>query len=824
MEKYGLKYAEKQDLLNETILKPDGFDKPAIRIREIKERAFCTAEFELELSGVAYDGAFDPIYNRDIQSAAIERYRNSMLSGLLDTCKVRFIYDIGFSDTGQIELKWRVKGIASGETYDDSVKKAEMLWGNLNTVLRATERKYIFNPVQDPILLDTGLSNIAWTGTIKPITIKIANEQKCSVGFHHDVSVSESFAAYLPIQHIDNSIKNFDSVIQGATGPSASIRVDISISQFALTKNEKTIIGAALRSLQRGKANFSFSDNNRYIDFQNDDNLKDRVQLALDTWANNPYGFRVSCNVISSEIIPMSYLNLIGSELFRGAPISIELTDCSTIKSVLNKPDQSTAILDFGNCINTSYGLPPLFPHPQTLLDAGIKKSYTHILDSSLTSGIVLGKAHNGIQYNNVYFSQSDRSKGTYLIGASGTGKSELLNTMIQQDIASGRGVALLDPHGDLYNKVLDSIPRNRLDDVVLVDFTDFENAVGINFLEINGRYKAAQINFVANEMIMIFDRLYNLREVGGPIFESYFRQSIYLLLESDYEEATLMDIPRLFEDADFREFLKKKCKNPITQDFWTCQAEAAGGEMNLKNITPYISSKLNQFVASAILRPVIGQPKSTIDVTKIINDKKIILVNLSKGLLGQFDTQLLGMLVIGKIFNSAMGRISMKPETRNPFYLYVDEFQNFTTDSVAYLLSEARKFGICLTLANQNLSQLHANQGRHNILDAVLGNVGSCLMFRVGPEDSAKMESFVKPYLYASDLQELPDYHVACRLLTKNVPARPFVFKTVPAIKCADSISPQLLTTLSQSKYTKSILKIERAISHRRKSYKTDD
>lgn len=384
-----------------------------------------------------------------------------------------------------------------------------------------------------------------------------------------------------------------------------------------------------------------------------------------------------------------------------------------------------------------------------------------------------------------------DRSRHTYIAGATGSGKSTLLFNMIAQDIADGEGVCLIDPHGDLYRDVLDAVPPGRAKDVVLFDPCDFDYAVGLNFLECDGPHPQVRMNLIANEMIKIFDRLYDLRQTGGPMFELYMRNALLLVMDNG-TPGTLMDVLRIFEDKDHREHLKRICKNPLVVRFWSEQAERAGGEASLANITPYITSKLNQFTHNALLRPIIGQLKSTLNFRQIMDHRQILLVNLSKGLLGELDAQLLGMLLIGKLFFAAMGRVAVPEARRTPFNWYIDEFQNFTTDTLAHLLSESRKFGIRLTLANQNLAQLNQVHGRENLMEAVLGNVGNLCFFRMGAADAEKLATYTRPELDAQDLQYLPDFHAATRLLRNNEPMRPFVLQTLPKQKRTSADQPE--------------------------------
>lgn len=378
--------------------------------------------------------------------------------------------------------------------------------------------------------------------------------------------------------------------------------------------------------------------------------------------------------------------------------------------------------------------------------------------------GVFLGQIEDETKQD-VRFSKSDRSRHSYIVGATGTGKSTLLYNMIVQDIENGEGVTVIDPHGDLYNQVLSSIPRHRINDVVLVDPCDFTHSVGINFLEYDESYRNVQMNYITNEMINIFDRLYDLTRTGGPVFEQYMRNALLLVMDNEFSGATLMDISAVFDDTEYRQFLLERCNNPFVNGFWDKQAKTAGGEMSLVNLAPYITSKLNKFITNALLRPIIRQARSTINFKEIMDEGKILLVNPSKVILGELDTQLLGMLIIGKLFSSAMVRISNSPEQRRLLFLYVDEFQNFVTDTITYLISEARKFGIYFTLANQNLAQLTINTVKQNIIESVLGNVGTTLFSDL----VLKMEAYTKPILYANDLQELPDFYVAGRLLIKN-------------------------------------------------------
>ena len=430
--------------------------------------------------------------------------------------------------------------------------------------------------------------------------------------------------------------------------------------------------------------------------------------------------------------------------------------------------------------------------------------------------GVRLGDAHG----RGVHITDRDRRRHVYVLGATGTGKSTLLLNMILQDIEAGKGVCLIDPHGDLYEQVLRRMPRSRWqerDDVVLFDPTDFDHPVGLNFFECKSPYPDMERSMLINELLQILDILYDLHWTGGPMFEQYFRNALRLLLGSD-ETYTLVEMPLVFESRAFRDHLLEHCRDRAVVGFWQDQAETVTGETSLNNMAPYVTSKLNQFTHNPLLRNILGQPASTVDLRRCMDEGRILLVNLSKGRLSTMDTYLLGMLLIGMIFRAAMGRVEMAPEERRTWHLYIDEFQNFMTPSVAQMLSEARKFGLALVLANQHLTQLDDTR-RGNIMDAVLGNVASMLCFRLGVEDARQLKSFMAPRLGEDDLQFLPDYTVAARLVNRLKPVRPFAFRTAPPPEpMAEDPSPHIRA--ANLRYTRERQQVEEMIASRRENW----
>lgn len=388
-----------------------------------------------------------------------------------------------------------------------------------------------------------------------------------------------------------------------------------------------------------------------------------------------------------------------------------------------------------------------------------------------------------------------DRRRHIYIIGQTGTGKSTLLKNIIYNDILSNKGVCFIDPHGDLAEELLGLIPDSRIEDVVYFNPGNFQRSFGLNMLEWDKNYPF-QKTFVVNELLEIFDKLYDLKAVGGPIFEQYFRNAMFLLLE-DEEVHTLIDVPRVLVNPDFRAKLLKRSPNPLVIEFWQKEAEKAGGELALANVAPYINSKLAPFLSNDLIRPIVGQEHSSIDFRKIMDEGKILIVNLSKGLLGETNSYLLGMIIIGKILMAAFSRVDVLEEQRRDFYVFIDEFQNVTTNTISVILSEARKYRLNLTIAHQYLAQL-----KENILKAVFGNVGTLISFRVGKEDAEFLAKYFEPVFSAYDLMNLDNFNAYIRLLIQNQTTRPFSIQTLKGPK-PDPSRIEKIKQLSYLKYT---------------------
>ncbi|MGB4076513.1 MAG: DUF87 domain-containing protein [Minisyncoccia bacterium] len=399
--------------------------------------------------------------------------------------------------------------------------------------------------------------------------------------------------------------------------------------------------------------------------------------------------------------------------------------------------------------------------------------------------GLLLGTNTFRGKTIDVRLSPPDRMRHLYVIGQTGTGKTSFMKTLIEQDIKAGNGVCFIDPHGNDILDVLASVPPERYEDVIYFDPAELSRPFGLNLLEYDPRFPE-QKTFIVNELLAIFKRLYgDVPESMGPAFEQYFRNSTMLVMEDPASGSTMLDIARVLSNAGFRNKKLARSNNPVVNQFWTEIATRAEGEASLANIVPYITNKFDDFTANDFMRPIVGQQESSFKFREIMDQKKILLVNLSKGRLGERNANLLGLIIVGKLFMAALSRADSPGKDFPPFYLYIDEFQNITTDSIPGILSEARKYKLALTIAHQFLKQVD-----EKIRDAVFGNVGSMTVFRVGEEDGEFFAKQFAPVFKALDFVNIENYNAYVRILAAGVPQKPFNVKTLsPVVGNQDQI-----------------------------------
>lgn len=431
--------------------------------------------------------------------------------------------------------------------------------------------------------------------------------------------------------------------------------------------------------------------------------------------------------------------------------------------------------------------------------------------------GLFLGYNTYRGKKTEIRIKREDRRRHMYIIGMTGTGKSWFAEGLAIQDIINGEGVCFIDPHGDAINEILERIPRSRAEDVVLFDPGDLTRPLGLNMLEYDS---PEQKTFVINEIMNIFDKLYDLRATGGPIFEQYFKNACHLVMDDPASGSTLLEVPKVLADDDFRKYKLSRCKTLMVKEFWEKQALKAGGEASLQNMVPYITSKLTPFLTNEFMQPIISQQKSSLNFREAMDNKKIILAKLAKGKIGDTNAYLLGMIIVGKILMSALARGDMPEEKRNDFYLYIDEFQNFLTESMQVILSEARKYRLCLNIIHQYIGQLVKNNDT-KFKDSIFGNVGTKVAFRIGVDDAEALTKEFAPVFNEYDFLNMPKYNAFVKLLIDNANPPGFNIATVPfdqipGVPPANPEIGRIIKELSQLKYGKTLAMIEQEISQR--------
>ncbi len=427
------------------------------------------------------------------------------------------------------------------------------------------------------------------------------------------------------------------------------------------------------------------------------------------------------------------------------------------------------------------------------------------------TTGLYLGKStFRGIT-RPVHIEKYDRQRHMYIIGKTGTGKSEFLKTMIMQDINAGEGLAVIDPHGDLIEDLLKVIPPNRAEDVILFDPSDTDRPLGVNMLEASTEQ---QKHFMANSIIGLMYKLFDPNKTGivGPRFEHAVRNAMLTVMSE--EGSTFIEVVRVLTDQSYVQELLPKVDDPIIRRYWTDQI-AQTSDFHKSEVLDYITSKFGRFVTNKMIRNIIGQSKSSFNFRDVMDTQKILLINLSKGKIGEENSNFLGLILVPRILVAAMSRQDMDMEKRKDFFLYVDEFQNFATPDFAQILSEARKYRLNLIVANQFIGQME-----EEIKNAIFGNVGTIASFRVGVTDANYLQHEFQPTFNENDLINVDKYNAYMRTIVQGEPVTPFSLDTTKDISkekvLENSRVAELVKELSRLKYGKAVDVVESEIGKR--------
>jgi len=427
------------------------------------------------------------------------------------------------------------------------------------------------------------------------------------------------------------------------------------------------------------------------------------------------------------------------------------------------------------------------------------------------TEGLYLGMStYRGIK-RPVYMANSDRQRHTYIIGKTGTGKSEFLKELIMQDVKAGKGLCFMDPHGDAVEQLLEMIPPERAEDVIYFRPSDAERPMGLNLLEAKTE---DQKHFVTTSVINMFYKLFDPYKTGivGPRFEHAVRNAI--LTAMCEEGTTFVEVMRILTDARFVQDLLPKVTDPIVRRYWTDQI-AQTSDFHKSEVLDYITSKFGRFVTNKMVRNIIGQSTSSFSFREVMDNGKILLINLSKGEIGEENSSFLGLVLVPRILMAAMSRADIPEEQRRDFYLYVDEFQNFATPDFAQILSEARKYHLSLTVANQFIGQID-----EEVKNAIFGNVGTIITYRVGVSDASYLAHEFAPVFNEDDLLNIERFHVYTKTIVKNEPVPPFSMDLTKdvAVQKGDTRVAEIIKEMSRLRYGRDERLVEAEISRRAK------
>lgn len=500
--------------------------------------------------------------------------------------------------------------------------------------------------------------------------------------------------------------------------------------------------------------------------------LKEAQIGLLGAWLKHPkQGYALDCVIRSTSPIESAALDLIAADIFGQQEFLVR--PCALA------PGDLPGRIPLAWALRPEQSLPGMFPAVQLVPALGVPRHFEPpaIVPPS-DGGARVGHTVCGEASGAVALPDANRSRHIACFGATGSGKSTFLLKLLEQDMASPQrhGVAVIDPHGSLVQDVLRHIPYSRVDDVILVDVTDTGRSASINPLA-GMKGDPAYAQFVSNEIVSLIDTLFEGRDTSGPATKNHIRNMLLLAAHAGDREGTFMDALRCLEDADFAELMVARSKDRSLRAYWD-KFKAARGDQGFSSWLPYLMPRLTPFCTSPAMRRLLNTPNRSVNIAQAMDLGKIVLFNISKAVLGDTECRIVGSVLLNQFFWAALARGKQPGVAHKPMHLVVDEFQSFATDSVPRLLAEARKFGLCLTTANQSLGQLRNQYGQPSIGQAVLANTATKLMFRLGPSDTDLMRPYFQPGFSDAEMTNLPDCHAVINMPGQGRPLPAFVAK----------------------------------------------
>lgn len=550
--------------------------------------------------------------------------------------------------------------------------------------------------------------------------------------------------------------------------------------------------------------------------------MQQEIVKRLEEKASRP-GYKTNVRIVTSSATPgnarLHMRNLLSAFLQYNMPPFNGFKIKKVNKSDALKDFIFRVFRDYGwNCILNTEELASLWHLPTPYIETpNIKWLTSKKAPAPVNvprSGLLLGRNIYRNLETPVYIERDDRRRHMYIIGRTGSGKTEIMKYMSVQDIKNGEGLAILDPHGDFIEDILPHIPKSRAEDVILFEPFDMDRPVGLNMLEVDSE---EQKDFAVQEMISIFYKLVTDPAMLGPMFEHNMRNAMLTLMADKEHPGTITDIPRIFTDTDFQKYKVSKLKDPVVRLFWEKEM-AKTSDFHKSEMLGYLISKVGRFVENAMMRNIVGQPKSGFNFRDIMDKRKILLVNLAKGKVGEINAKLLGLIIVSKLQMAALSRADVREEERPDFYLYVDEFQNFITDAFSSILSEARKYHLNLVVAHQYLGQLEQQAGAQgagstDLRDAVFGNAGTMVSFRIGAEDAEVMAKEFAPTFNEFDLVNVDRFNAYIKLMINGTASKPFNMATYPLLRNGNDEIAKAIRQLSRLKYGRPRAEVEQEI-----------
>lgn len=744
-------------------------DIPASGGRKFKKQAVFGYELVMTSQPKDKEAEEESFYKTLDWHTKVLRSINSFADGSLNL-KLKYISE---NESLKIYLFFTILGY----TEEDLQKKAKTFYHDISAYIKDTnptsDTPYVFQPIADKTTLKTvhAFSEDYCYHHFhrKPIKVKSYGVLGFKASQTKSHTKDEFSSSYQPDQlfPLQKKVDFNDDLFSALYRQKDFVEIDIYIQPQNLNLEE-------LRLLKTVSKKTSLIEDES---FQKDEAEHYARQLIEFTKSSTPTMLMSVVLKQRKKTIPTNLKSAIESYFFGSQKTQTDLRPVDDLNRFNVQSGAKTNQVPFYYTIETALQVFRL-PFPKIERIPGVNtQAYTHynLPDNISKTGILIGEKNTLKGKTPILLNEDTLARHLYIMGQTGTGKSTMLKSMIADCIRQNKGFAVIDPHGDLFDEVQKIIPKAKRKKLVVLNTSDPGNSARHNPL-IYDKNNPNSKSLIINELMRIFASLYDMKQAGGPMFEMYFKNGLLLLMNDQVQEkfglGTLQDFVNIYYDDDYRISLLDACDDDNVKRFFK-KAEETSGEQIFANFAPYIASKVNRFVDDYFLSPIVTSNSGNIDYRELMDKGHFLLVKMDKGTIGTDNVSILGQMVLSSLVLTAMSRSNLPAEQRQPFYLFIDEFQNFIKSDVGTALSEVRKYGLSLTLANQTLGQLD-----YHMVESLLGNVGSMVFFRPGINDYEKIKHYLEPDFTRAEVLKLPNFNVISRLLIDNIPSEPFLFQ----------------------------------------------